>query len=916
MKPEKLEMQAFGSYAEKTVIDFSRFGENALFLIAGDTGAGKTTIFDAISYALFGTASGGEDGRKAKSLRSQYRDETVEPYVDFTFSYRGKMYRVRRNMEYLGAAKRGGGSAKRDAAVVLYLPDGNVKDCTRAKEVDEAIISILDFDQSQFSRISMIAQGEFRRLLMAKSDEREAIFRKIFGTETFSAFQETLRTEFLAADAARERKKQDVLRDMAQAVWPAENERTPAMPKPAGENASAPAEAAETPAEKPLEAVLAAATGNAYAAPDFLAALKLQKKADRAAADAKEEARKAARAAQDALVRKITAGEALNRDLDELAAQQAHQKTLEASRAQADARAAKLDRARKAAFAAPEYRRREDSAAALAQAQKQGEELKAQQKATERQAQAAEAAAKAAQTEAAQLPALQAAAALLQQLPEGFAALGSLQAAAGKALVAWQQKKCDAEKVAAQQNEATTAFLQNQAGILAQTLRVGEPCPVCGAREHPCPHAAPAGNVTQEEVERLQAAARHASEAAAESESAAQQAAAAAAAKAASLADTAQKAGLPMDAETAKADWATCGAQARQRLEQVTAEASRRKTALDAATQALQTAAAAQERLNGSLQALEKSLPELRRAAESAADAFAAALQERGFATEQDFLAAQMPEAEQRHAQENLDQYRKAVEGCAATLKILATRTAGKTPAPLAAWKAECTALEAAQQDAAAACMVLEKRLAANERTARQTEADFAALQAADGRYAALRSLYGTALGRQQGQKDKLTFEAYILRYYFGQVLEAANRRLGTISGGAYALALKEAGGDGRSQFGLDLDVISYATGGRRDVSTLSGGESFEASLALALGLSDAAQNAGGVRIDSLFIDEGFGSLDHEVLNRAVDTLAGLTQGSRMVGVISHVDTLAERIPNQILVKKGAHGSSLTQILG
>ena len=143
-------------------------------------------------------------------------------------------------------------------------------------------------------------------------------------------------------------------------------------------------------------------------------------------------------------------------------------------------------------------------------------------------------------------------------------------------------------------------------------------------------------------------------------------------------------------------------------------------------------------------------------------------------------------------------------------------------------------------------------------------------------------------------------------------MLAAANVRLRRISGGAYELALKEEGGDRRSQFGLELDVISYATGQRRDVSTLSGGESFEASLALALGLSDTAQNAGGVRIDSLFIDEGFGSLDREVLGRAIDTLAGLTEGERLVGIISHVDALAERIPRQIVVKKGAEGSSLT----
>ena len=877
MRPIRLEMQAFGSYARRTVVDFTAFGESALFLITGDTGAGKTTLFDAISFALFGTASSGEAGRRAKSLRSQYVGEEVEPYVDLTFSYRGREYRVRRNMEYMGQARRGGGRARRDAAVVLYLPDGQVRDSTRAKDVNDAIEAILGFDQSQFSRISMIAQGEFRRLLTAKSEEREAIFRRIFGTGEFSALQDALREEFLAADKARQRRAEAVRAGMARAQWPAE------PPQTRGE----------------------------YDAPAWLEAMDAALAADGEAARAARSGLDACRQAGEALLTRIEQGRALNRDLADLAAQQELRQRQEASREKAAEWQAALEKARAADLVLPVRARAQDAAARLAETRRRQETLQAQQAALQPRRQAAEQQAAAARQVALELPALQGRAQALAALPQALTALAGEQAA-----LAEQAQQAEADAAAAaharrQSDALTAAFLQNQAGILAQGLRPGVPCPVCGAREHPCPHPPAPAEVTQAAMERADKQAAQAEQKARAAAARAQADAVRIAEKAQQLAAAARSAGLEADADTVRQEGAALRQQACAQAKALNGRIAALQAQQAAAEQEYEDLRRQQDTLAGGLAAAREALPSLEQTAKAAQADYAAALQAQGFENEAALLAAQMPEAEQRKKQDSLEKYRAGILKCQAAIATLTGRVGGRAAAPVEQWEAERAAHAGRQAQLDAARLTLEKRLAVNRAARAETAEAWAALQQQDEAWAALKSLYDTALGRLS-QKDKLTFEAYILRYYFGQVLAAANVRLRRISGGAYELALKEEGGDRRSQFGLELDVISYATGQRRDVSTLSGGESFEASLALALGLSDTAQNAGGVRIDSLFIDEGFGSLDREVLGRAIDTLAGLTEGERLVGIISHVDALAERIPRQIVVKKGAEGSSLT----
>ena len=190
MRPLKLIMSAFGPYAGEETIDFEKMGNRGLYLITGDTGSGKTTVFDAVSFALFGESSGGN--REPSMLRSRFAEAKTKTFVDLTFLYKGREYRVRRNPEYLRPKDRGEGETAERADAVLYLPgDGIVEG---VKNVNEKITELLGVNKDQFSHIAMIAQGEFLKLLLADTKKRSEIFREIFGTKKYQALQDALKS--------------------------------------------------------------------------------------------------------------------------------------------------------------------------------------------------------------------------------------------------------------------------------------------------------------------------------------------------------------------------------------------------------------------------------------------------------------------------------------------------------------------------------------------------------------------------------------------------------------------------------------------------------------------------------------------------------------------------------------------------
>ena len=215
MRPLTLTLSAFGPYAGQTTLDLSQLGENGLYLITGDTGAGKTTIFDAITFALYGEPSGNQ--RETSMLRSKYADADTPTFVDLTFSYGGQIYQIRRNPEYERPAKRGGGVTKQRAEAQLTYPDGGI--VTKTRDVDAAVRDLLGIDRTQFSQIAMIAQGDFLKLLLATTEDRQEIFRKLFKTDYYRKFQDELRQRYNAAYADHARLKQSIQQYVEGIQW-------------------------------------------------------------------------------------------------------------------------------------------------------------------------------------------------------------------------------------------------------------------------------------------------------------------------------------------------------------------------------------------------------------------------------------------------------------------------------------------------------------------------------------------------------------------------------------------------------------------------------------------------------------------------------------------------------------------------
>ncbi|MGM9612582.1 MAG: SbcC/MukB-like Walker B domain-containing protein, partial [Butyricicoccus sp.] len=485
-------------------------------------------------------------------------------------------------------------------------------------------------------------------------------------------------------------------------------------------------------------------------------------------------------------------------------------------------------------------------------------------------------------------------------------------------------------RTAQQENERITAdfqakeraFLCEQAGILAATLAPGVPCPVCGAREHPAPAALSAGAVTEQQLEQARNAAAKAQKDASEASGKAASARAEAETRKNQLIQDVEKVlgAVPLDRlrgvltdeiERAKAEGAALAREVRtqtERAKTLEACAAERKQ-LDADAVRQTEALAALERTHSTCvqeQAARRAAAETLRARlafESKKDAKTA--------LQKDKTALSALEKALEAAETARRQGAEALAAHTAALETLRQQVPAGEPADLNALRAQYQTQDNARKALEAARAARYSRWDINETLLARLRTQGAALKKQEKTCLTLSRLSDTANGELAG-RQKLAFENYILAFYFDQVIAAANERFHSMTSGQYRLVRRQEASGLRAQTGLELDVLDYYTGKQRSVRTLSGGESFKASLSLALGLSDVIQRAaGGVEIDAMFIDEGFGSLDEESLDQAMNILAGLSDGQRLVGIISHVAELRSRIDKKIVVTRGRAGSSL-----
>lgn len=876
MKPLYLEMAAFGPFAARTTIDFSLF-HGGIFLLTGETGAGKTSIFDAISFALYGEASGGKERRSGRSFRSDFAAPDVKTYVKFTFSQGGRTYTVERAPEYERPKARGEGTTK-SVAIALLLAHEEDTLITGTDRVNARVTEIVGLDRAQFSRTVMIAQGDFLRILNAKSEERKAIFERLFHTEIYARAEALLRER--ATECAKRREEL-----AARAV--------------------SAAQAAKMPEDDPRYLTFSRAVDAAGEAPQQLAELlriyrgELAAKLDALAAD--EETLRA-RIAENSLA--LRAARELNENIARLTTLRADPllgKEAEAARAGEEAA---LALARAALRVRTAERAMQQAASALESSLSATLAAEAAAKAAEEADLAARASLARITAEAAELPALAAALEALAAAEQALAARDAALKTAEAAEVHFAKTVAAAKQTAEAYAKLEAGYFLGQAGLLARGLREGVPCPVCGATAHPAP-AALSDDTPDEEALRA-ARARADAAALARGEALAALTVANERVKKASEALTA----LGVAADSTAAEIAA-------RRAEKTVLHTRLTDLLILATKDAERAAAELVIAAARLTAMREAESAARTAEDTAEAEFGACLAAAGFSHVNDYRAALLEEPVFEARAKALAEGKNRVAEARGAILLLDNAVAGRTPVELATFDTVGTALDGALAALGEQTKMLRDIATLNEHALAELDGVVRDRAALDADWGVLETVYATVSGKGRGGKGKLSLESYVQRYYFKAVIFAANRRLSVMTDGNFSLRIREVAKDLRSQTGLDLEVLDRSTGLWRDVSTLSGGESFMASLALAVGLSDVVQaSSGGVQLDMLLIDEGFGSLDEATLARAMHLLSGLSDGKRTVGVISHVAELRERIDRKLIVTRTPTGSTVrTEIL-
>lgn len=769
MKPLQLTMRAFGAYAGEQIIDFTLLGDKNFFLIHGPTGSGKTTILDAISFALYGSASG--DLRESKNLRSDYAPTEQKTEVEFTFKSGEYIYQVLRSPEQELKKQRGEGTRKVPAAAALFkiLTDGSKEPlAAKSDEVTRKITELIGFKAEQFRQIVLLPQGEFRRFLIAESKDRKAILETIFKTELYRRIEALLAERSTAIDNDYKALKQqqqfilnstecennDQLLADIQIFLQRQKEETAAL-----QTASAQLAAAKLQLQQAQE--LHNAFAEATAARTAFLTLTEQRSA---VETAKTEAAQADKAA---LLEEI-----YNSTL------RAHKHNQECLSAEQSAHQA--------------------TAAAQAALQKLHQKLSEQ----------------------------------LQQLDgQSIKDTANLD----KALELLNQRILQLHSEAAKLSGVTSELER-----LAAALVDNEPCPVCGALQHPHPATITA----------------------------------------------AQKSELQLKTQTI-----TRQVQSLQLLQQSYQQAQLHLAGCEATLKANQAAS-----VNAA-----KEFSALR-------EHFKERLDASDFESQTAFLAALRTESTRKQLQQTIAAYEQNLAAATDRLQRAQNAVNGNTEPELSACKAAEQQADALYRQLTAQTAVTAKELSDLQKAQLQLQELEKKMGTLQDAYQTAASLAETARGNNP---SRLTFSAFVLQAILDDVLQAANLRLTSMSRGRYSLSRTGDVLDARRENGLNIEVTDSFTGVARPVKTLSGGELFLASLSLALGLSDVVQAyAGGIRLDTILVDEGFGTLDSEALDMAIRTLTDLQKGGRLVGIISHVSELRERISARLEVIPGQRGST------
>ena len=918
MRPLKITMSAFGPYAGEVTLDMQKLGKSGIYLITGDTGAGKTTIFDAISYALYGEASG--NYRENTTLRSKYASADTPTFVELEFEYNNEIYKINRNPEYPRPNKRGEGFTKQSANAELVMPDGSV--ITKIKDVSAKVEEIIGINKNQFSQIAMIAQGDFRKLLNCETNERSKIFRKIFKTEPYHNIEIKLLSLFNELKRNREKEKSGIEQYINQLKC---NEN---------DTLSIELERAKS-GDVLIEDVIKLA--GEIINKDTLEYTKTQKNIE----SINEEIEK------------------INSNIKLYENQEATKKAYAKASAKLEELKTKLNECEKAYKSAEAQRERLEDLTRkinlINSKMPKYDELKSLENSINERTQSFEKSNNSLKLKQQEITLLE------KEIDEKSKALEEVKGAdllAQKLTVqkeeikkkaeALKELKIEIDRCKTEQknlknaqsfaksaldeygaleneyNQIYIAFFNEQAGIIADELKDGEPCPVCGSTSHPNLARKSENAPSQADVESAQNLVKKAQE------------------KADKARDTASALKSRFDeiAANVKSAAKKLFGTDDNVFDDYNSNINALKKEYDDTLALLKTA---NEKLN-LYQKLDKEIPEIQEKQKSLSDeistlntqkasdeAFISENTKRvtSIKSELDFESADLAKDKLKEYTNLSNDIKNAIEKSKNDFDDIKSKydTQKGTKASLekalkefkeidlASLKEKSLKLNEYKKDIDKTAKSLYSRIESNKLLVDNISEKRDILKGYDDKYVWLKALSETANGDISG-KEKITLETFVQMTYFDSIIRKANIRLLTMSDGQYELVRRSDAETLKKNEGLALDVIDHFNASTRSVSTLSGGESFMASLCLALGLSDEIQSSnGGIKLDTMFVDEGFGSLDGEALDRALSALTSLSQGNRLVGIISHVDALRDRIDNKIVITKDRTTGSNAQII-
>lgn len=846
MRPTRLVMSAFGPYAGVADIDFDRLGEKGLYLITGDTGAGKTSIFDAIVFALYGEASG--SNRDKNMFRSKYAQPETPTFVELEFENRGKKYKVKRNPEYMRPAKRGGGETKENADAVLTFYDEKTP-VTKMKEVTLAVSEIIGLDKNQFTRIVMIAQGDFLKLLLAKTEERRDIFRKIFNTMPYKSLQDRLKEELKKLHDRYDDKNKSIaqyingVRCDEESPFAALWEEITANKSDAG-------------IEEDLHILSDMIQWDKEV---ILKNRKETKELDKEISVIDEKIGKA-----DTIIRMLKQKEEAKKSLiqneEELVYLEKNfkqQEQLEPERNEL------LFEVQKLTESLNQYDKLENYAAELEMKQNQLENITLQR-----------------------IVSLKNDIDRWEQEEKNLKNLQQKYKERKQELLEQKRKHIHMEQM----------FMDEQAGIMAEQLEEGFPCPVCGSITHPHPAKLKEKAPSKEQIEQVK---KEVEQCEKETEKLSMMAY-----EQNTKVQVAEKEAA-LHVKKVFGDITIQKAQEKINLilEQNPVKKDTPKIDIDCEEKNYDDVI---EKYKMDIKSLETRLEELKSKLQ-----FSGKKQAKAH-IEQLKKEYQTLEDSFERAKKQYEDCKKKIDTANNIIKTIDKQLKNAKPDPLDKLKEEKEHLTAQRQVCLDKTSQANSRMSINEKSESEIHRQYKLLKEVEEHWSMVKNLSDTANGNLPG-KERILLETYVQMHYFDAIIRRANIRFMSMSSGQYELKRAESTDNLKGQSGLDLNVIDHYNGSERSVKTLSGGEAFKASLALALGLSDEIQaGAGGIKIDALFVDEGFGSLDEESLNQAMNTLLEATEGQKLIGIISHVGELKERIDRKIVVTKDRiNGSSI-----